>query len=209
MARMGRATIDSAMPAHETIPVPDSARFPIELRPPGGFRGDDPATWPDVEGRLEWVQGRLLYMPPCGDVQQVVAASAIGVLWTWARAHRDFVVGGNEAGMLLGDDVRGAEAGVWRREDRGPLTGGYVRVPPILAVEVAGREEGEPELRTKARWYLQRGVQLVWVILPKTREFVVLRADGEERYRPGDRIAARPMLPGLEPAVGDFFEQLD
>src|SRR5438093_12487672 len=126
---MRRATIEP-MPVDlhpETIRVPDSVRFPIELEPPEGFRADDPGTWPDVEGRLEWVQGRLLYMPPCGDVQQVVAASSVGVLWIWAREHREFVVGGNEAGMLLGRDVRGTEAGVWRREDRGPLTCGHGR----------------------------------------------------------------------------------
>jgi len=208
---MRRATIEP-MPVDlhpETIRVPDSVRFPIELEPPEGFRADDPGTWPRVEGRLEWVQGRLLYMPPCGHVQGVVAVSGVVVLGTWARAHREFVVGGNEAGMLLGHDVRGAEAGVWRRDDPGRLTGGSMRVPPILAVEVAGREEGERELRTKARWYLEHGVQVMWLVLPKTREVVVMRADGEERYGLGDRLAADVRLPGLEPAVSEFFDQLD
>jgi len=39
----------------ETVPVPGSVRFPVELTPPDGF---DPArleTWPRVEGRLEWL----------------------------------------------------------------------------------------------------------------------------------------------------------
>jgi len=84
-----------------------------------------------------------------------------------------------------------------------------MRVPPILAVEVAGREEGERELRTKARWYLEHGVQVMWLVLPKTREVVVMRADGEERYGLGDRLAADVRLPGLEPAVSEFFDQLD
>jgi len=42
----------------------------VELDPPLGF---DPArleAWPAVEGRLRWVEGRLLYMPPCGDRQR-------------------------------------------------------------------------------------------------------------------------------------------
>src|SRR5439155_1090581 len=62
MARPAPVDIDE-----ETIPVPGTVRFPVELTPPEGF---DPArleTWPRVEGRLEWVGGRLLYMPPGAD----------------------------------------------------------------------------------------------------------------------------------------------
>ena len=54
----------------ETITAPRTVRLPVELLPPDGF---DPArleTWPSVAGRLEFFEGRLLYMPPCGDVQQ-------------------------------------------------------------------------------------------------------------------------------------------
>lgn len=196
-------------PRDETIPVPASARFPIELEPPPDFRPEDETTWPRVEGRLEWVEGKLLYMPPCGDLQQVVAVSATLALGEWQREHREFIVGGNEAGMILGNDVRGAEAAVWRRADKGPFTGGYVRVPPLLAVEVAGQDEGERKVREKARWYLARGVDLVWVVLPRTREVVVITRDRATRHRPGERLPTHPALPGLEPDVADFFSQLD
>jgi hypothetical protein len=36
----------------------------------------DPAhaeRWPAVAGRLEFVGGRLLFMPPCGELQQQTA----------------------------------------------------------------------------------------------------------------------------------------
>src|SRR5437899_10494961 len=156
--RMQRASITTMAreAVTETIRVPAIVRFPIELWPPPGFEPADPASWPDVPGRLEWVDGRLLYMPPRGDVQQGVSIGVATVLGTWGEEHPEFFVGGNEAGMLLDGDVRGAEGAVWRRESVVPLTGRYVRVPPILAREVAGREEGEPELREKARWYLGR-----------------------------------------------------
>src|SRR5207244_12883275 len=55
----------------ETIPVPGSVRFPVELTPPDGF---DPArleTWPRAEGRLERVDGRLLYIAPAWAVAQL------------------------------------------------------------------------------------------------------------------------------------------
>jgi Uma2 family endonuclease len=200
----------SMPPYPESIPVPASARFPIELEPPRGFRVEDPGTWPRIDGRLEYVEGRLLWMPPCGMSQQLVAMSVARVLMDWAHERGDFLVGGNEAGMLFGQDARGAEAAVWRRDVLpARKTQAFVRIPPILAVEVQGRGEGKPELRTKARWYLTRGVQVVWVVLPRSREIVVMTESDETCCVSGDRLPAHPLLPGLEPSVDEFFAQLD
>ena len=80
---------------------------------------------------------------------------------------------------------------------------------PILAAEAAGREEDESALRDKARWYLDAGVEVVWLILPESRDVVVLVPGAESRHRREDRIPAHPALPGLEPNVADFFAQLD
>ena len=206
---MHRATIDSMSAESDTIAVPAAVRFPIELDPPDGFHPDDPASWPQIPGRLEYVDGRLLYMPPCGDVQQQVAVSVVGVIDRWLDEHPEFAAGGNEAGMMFGRDVRGAEAAIWRREALGPLTGKYVRVPPLLAVEVAGREEGEPELRRKASWYLDHGVHVVWVVLPAVREVLVITRDGERCCMAGEALPEHPDLPGLGPVVERFFRQLD
>jgi Uma2 family endonuclease len=190
-----------------TIPVPGSVRFPLELVPPEGF---DPArieTWPRVEGRLEWVAGRLLYMPPCGSLQQYTVADLVAELVNWARSHPDFVVGTNEAGVHLGEDTRGADGAVFRCADVGAPTGGFQTVPPVLAAEVTGRYERERELRDKARWYLDAGVAIVWLLLAESREVLVVTGASERRYRTGERIPADPQLPGLAPLVDDFFRQ--
>ena len=192
----------------ETIPVPGTVRFPVELTPPEGF---DPArleTWPRVEGRLEWVGGRLLYMPPCGDRQQYTVADVVATLVNWVRSHPEFAVGTNEAGMRLGDDSRGADAAMWHRAKGDTYDGGFQRMPPVLAVEVAGRDEGEPELRDKARWYLGVGVPIVWLVLPAEREVVVVTSEGERRYGVGERLPADPRLPGLCPLTDEFFVQI-
>lgn len=125
-------------------------RFPIELRP-AGLLVDEPSTWPVAEGRLELVEGRLLYMPPCADVQQDVAVDVVHVLRTWSDSHPAFVVGGNEAGMKLGADIRAADAAVWLRSAVGPSVGRLRHAPPLLAVEVAGQDEDEAVLREKGR----------------------------------------------------------
>jgi Uma2 family endonuclease len=183
-------------------------RFPVELRP-SGFRAEERSTWPDAEGRLEWVDGRLLYMPPCADIQQDVAVDVVHLLRTWSENHLDFVVGGNEAGVKLGGDIRAADAAVWRRADVGPSVGRLRQAPPLLAVEVAGQDEDEAVLERKADWYLRHGVAIVWLVLPEGREVVVLRRDGKSRHTHPQQLPPIAELPDLAPAVEQFFSQLD
>lgn len=184
-----------------------AVRFPLPLPIPAGFEPARVETWPRVIGRLEYVDGRLLFMPPCGDEQQQTVADVTTELGLWCRSHPDFVVGTNEAGMLLGGEVRAADVAVWRRADLGAPTGGLPRVPPVLAVEVAGRDEGIDALGEKARWYLDRGVAIVWLLSPSERTVRVVRTDGTAAFGAGDRLPAYAELPGLEPPVDDLFRQ--
>jgi len=188
--------------------VPRAVRFPVELRPPEGFEPERLETWPRVAGRLEYVNGRLLYMPPCGDRQQLTVADVVITLGPWVRANPSFVLGTNEAGFLLAGDVRGADAAIWHWPEDTQLTGGFRRMPPLLAVEVAGRDEAEEDLLEKSIWYLGHGVPTVWVVLPKTREVVVVTEVGRVRHRVGERVPEPAGLVGLSPSVGDFFLQL-
>ena len=94
------------------------------------------------------------------------------------------------------------------RADVGPYQGGFRCVPPVLAVEVAGRYEGEAQLREKAQWYLGAGVRAVWVVLPRSREVIVVTAVGERRHAPGEPLPADPSLPGLAPMVDELFVQI-
>jgi Uma2 family endonuclease len=192
----------------ETIPVPRAIRFPVELIPPEGFDPERLETWPKVEGRLEYVNGRLLFMPPCGALQQDTVADVVTALGVWVRAHRAFVVSTNEAGILLRGSARGADAAVWARGALGPYTHQFRRVPPILAVEVAGEDEDEQVLRDKAAWYLGAGVQIVWIVLPEPREVVVITGTGEHRCRLGETLPPHPALPDLTPLVDEFFVQI-
>jgi Uma2 family endonuclease len=66
-------------------------------------------TWPRVEGSAEYVDGELIYMPPSGDLQHDTCADVVGVLMEWRRRQPGFRVGTNEAGMMLGGDVRAGE----------------------------------------------------------------------------------------------------
>jgi Uma2 family endonuclease len=82
-------------------------------------------------------------------------------------------------------------------------------VPPVLAVEIAGEHEGESELESKVSWYLDRGVAVVWLVLPNTREVVVHTAEGTSRHAVGAALPSHRALPDLTPDVASFFWQLD
>jgi Uma2 family endonuclease len=192
----------------EMVSVPRAVRFPVELEPPAGFDPERIDTWPRVEGRLEVVEGRLLFMPPCGDLQQDTAADVVYVLKSWARERDDFVIAGNEAGIHLGGDSRGADAAVFRRDAAAKYTGGFRRVAPVLAVEVAGEGEDEAALGEKARWYLDHGADAVWLLFPTTREAVVIDMGGATRHRADDRLREIASLPGLAPKACELFEQI-
>jgi Uma2 family endonuclease len=187
--------------------VPSSVRLPIELAPPPGFDPARPETWPQVEGRLEWVGGRLLWMPPCGVRQSARVWDVIGAVDRWLRRHPEFVGGTNEGGLLLEGDVRAPDLAVFHARDVDQSSPGYARVAPVLAVEVSGEREDEPSLREKARWYLAKGSEVVWLVLAESTEVLVLTSAGEQRCALHDVLPGHPSLPGLAPRVGDFFRR--
>jgi hypothetical protein len=193
----------------ELVAVPRSAvRFPLELPVPQGFTPDLPETWPLVEGQLEFVGGKLFYMPPCADRQQETTADVVVVLGIWRRAHPEFIIATNEAGMILDGDTRGADAAVWRRSEVGALQGRFRRVPPVLAVEVQGELEDEAALRAKARWYVAHGVASVWLLFPESMRVLVMHGADERFFAMGERLPEHHTLPGLSPLVDELFEQI-
>jgi Uma2 family endonuclease len=177
----------------------------VELIPPDGFQPARLDTWPQVEGRVEWVEGRLLYKPPCGGLQAFTVGRLVTALGIWARAQPDFLVATNEVGMRLGDDVRAADAAVWFGADVDTEQAGLLGVAPLLAVEVSSRDEPEVHLVEKARWYRDAGVAVVWCLFPEQREVVVIAGTSTTRHRVGDRLPSHPLLPGLAPLVGELF----
>jgi Uma2 family endonuclease len=206
MALFGSMTLTELY--QETIPLPRAVRFPVELRPPDGFVPERLETWPWLPGRVEFVGGRLLYMPPCADTQQYTVTDVVITLGAWTRSRSGFVLGTNEAGMRLLGAVRAADAAIWRREQVGRFSGKLQTVPPVLAVEVSGEDESEAALREKALWYLSAGVQAVWLVNPEQREVLVLSRGAEQRCRLGERLPPCPDLPDLAPLVDELFTQI-
>jgi Uma2 family endonuclease len=200
--------MESRYAYRELTVVPRAAiRLPLPLEVPPGFEVERPESWPEVTGRLEYVDGRIEYMPPCGGDQQRTAADVVTVLGLWRRTHPQFVVGGNEAGMLLAGEVRAADAAVWRKGDLEPGPG-FPRIAPVLAVEVAGRDDTMEVLGDKADWYLAHGVAVVWLLDPREQKARVITRDGIHDIGSTGRIPDHPELPDLGPALQELFSQV-
>lgn len=87
---------------------------------------------------------------------------------------------------------------------------GAVPQMPDLAVEIKSPNETIKSLREKAAYYLANGVQMVWVVYPKTRVVEIYHANGDiEMLSEGDTITAEALLPGFALPVKEIFKDLD
>lgn len=83
---------------------------------------------------------------------------------------------------------------------------GHMSVAPDLAVEVVSRNDLYYEVDVKAEEWLAAGVQLVWIVNPRTRIVTVRRADGTSAtLRENDELTGENIVPGFRCKVGELF----
>lgn len=83
------------------------------------------------------------------------------------------------------------------------------RFPPIapdLAVEVYSPDDKLSDILDKIGAYLEQGAQMVWLIIPHTREALVFTTGS--RFQAVDVLTAPELLPGFELPVSKIFEGL-
>ena len=73
-----------------------------------------------------------------------------------------------------------------------PLPAGFDAGRSETWPRVAGREDTVEALEQKARWYLDHGVEAVWIAIPRTRTVRVLTRDGASEHGAGERLPRRP-----------------
>ena len=81
------------------------------------------------------------------------------------------------------------------------------RFPPIapdLAVEVYSPDDRLSDVLDKIDAYLAQGTQMVWLIIPHTREALVFTKG--IRFKTADFLTAPELLPGFELPVSKIFE---
>ncbi len=167
----------------------------------------------DDEKRYELIEGELVEMPPPGE-EHGYLTSWLSMFITQYVAEHQLGRVTSDSGFYAEDDrytVLGPDI-AFRRPDpeAEPASRKWVATMPDLVVEIKSPSNSLPERRRKAAIYLERGTQLVWLVLPETESVEVHRlgADGEgqrEVIGSDGQLSGEDVLPGFRLALSTLY----
>ena len=165
------------------------------------------------DSRFEIVEGEIVDMPPVGEwhgfgstrigrlLDEFVEATSAGIV-TSETGYYDK----EDDETLLGPDV------AFRRTDKpaDPDSDRFVPVMPDLAVEIKSPGNSYLAMQRKARLYLKRGTEIVWLVYPERRQVEVcaLDEDGEitsEIVSADGELSGADVLPGFTLPLSRLF----
>jgi Uma2 family endonuclease len=167
-----------------------------------------PDDLPSGAVKYELDDGRLIVMPPPGDIHSAVDGNilaALKVQGEW-RGHGK---ARTEVGVVLRlhpDRLVGPDAAFITNASLPLRTTpeGYLETIPELIVEVRSKNDTVAELERKAGEYLAAGAKLVWLVDP-FRQVVVAYRPGQEKQTYGveDVLTADSIIPDFQLPVRD------
>lgn len=167
---------------------------------------------PDDGMRHELVRGELRTMTPAGGEHGVVVGNLTSLVGPFVRTHGYGKIFGAETGFLLAvdpDTLRAPDFAFIRRE-RIPASGipsSYVDTVPDLVAEVISPSDRYAEVEEKVLEWLAAGVEIVWVLNPRTRTVTVhSRSEGVKLLSAGDELIGGSVLPGFSCRVAELFD---
>ena len=106
------------------------------------------------------------------------------------------------------DNSRLPDVEFTRAERVKPLvTRGAVTQLPDLAVEVKSHTDRHTAMRRKALYYLDNGLQLVWLVYPDTRRIEVWTNDTSQTLVSGETLDGGDVIPGFTMPVAEVFAE--
>ncbi len=170
-----------------------------------------PTRLPSGDVRWELDDGRLVVMPPPGDIHGAVQSN-VGYELKGQGEERGLGKARTEVGIVLWrdpDKVVGADAAFIALASlpirRTPE--GYLETIPDVAAEVRSKNDTDAELELKVEDYLRAGVKIVWVIDPFSRTVTVHRRDRPPRTLTEDEIlTADEVIPGFQVVVRKLLQ---
>jgi Uma2 family endonuclease len=165
---------------------------------------------PENRDRLfELIDGRIVEKMPT-ELHGAIVARLIAYLVMYAEQHNLGRVT-TEARHRASQDAendRLPDIAFTRWERALPLVEqGAVKHMPDLAIEIKSPSNGYEELRAKARYYLQHGAQLVWLIYPEKKLIEVYRAGADSDILTGeDTLTGGTVLPEFSLPVKTVFD---
>jgi Uma2 family endonuclease len=161
---------------------------------------------PENDSRLlELIHGEVVEKVPTEEYG-LIAANIVAFLWTYVRSTRSGRVTSETRHRTEGDAYNDRIPDVSYRAGSDPVvTQGAVMSMPDLAVEVRSPDDSLRKLREKARYYLENGSQLVWLVLPEMRLVEVYTTDEDRILTIDDTLTGGDLLPGFSLPVREIF----
>ena len=169
---------------------------------------DDLLTMP---GDYELIRGELREVSPSSAEPTIVALNVSSPLYDFAVRLKLGRVTGADGGFVLFPDRRtvvAPDVGFIRRERIPPTLDyqHYFPVPPDFALEVMSPTDHFSEVMEKVQLYLEAGVCLIWVAVPKRRVVVVCRLGQEQQtLTENDELDGEDVIPGFRISVRDVL----
>jgi Uma2 family endonuclease len=171
-----------------------------------------PSELPSGSVRYELDHGRLVTMPPPGNIHGAATSKFVAAL-VYLGENRGFGKARDEVGVLLRrnpDHLLGPDA-VFIANASLPIRTspeGYLETIPDLVVEVRSKNDSAPAMQRRVDDYLAAGVRIVWVADPDARTVTAHRPGAEPKvYHEGDTLTVEDVIPGFQLPVRDAFRE--
>lgn len=167
------------------------------------------AHYADLKPPYEFVNGEVSQKPMTKRDHTLLQDELQGVLREYRRQLRGAISGPTPTVNISRSAdrrYRAPDVGYWAP---GKPQGTDVFLPPTLAVEIQSEGQTLTFLRSKCREYLERGVDVAWLILPSRRVVEVFVHGADPKVFTGSDVLTSPELPGLAIVLSDLFAVLD
>ena len=171
-----------------------------------------PAELPSGSVKYELDDGKLVLMAPPGDDHGRMQSRVVFALTNHAeniglgecRGEIGVILRRNPDRIVAPDAAFIANRSLPVRKS----PEGYLETIPELVVEVRSKNDAVTELREKVAEYLAAGVQIVWVIDPRSQAVTVYRqGQNASELRIGDALTAEGVIPGFQVPVAELFDR--
>ena len=172
-------------------------------------------TWTDEEllkikheGKVELVDGEVIFMPPAGLEQGGISADLLTRLNNYVRRHKLGRVFDAQTGFRPHNNMRAPDIAFVSKAKlpAGRLPKGIGHIVPDMVVEVLGPYETVGDYEGKVQEYLSWGVRLIWLVDPNTQTVTVIRQNGERKTLKGnDVLSGEEVVPGFKIRVKTIF----
>jgi Uma2 family endonuclease len=171
-----------------------------------------PSELPSGPVLYELDNGRLIIMPPPGDIHGAVESNISTELKVQGERRGLGRARSGDVGVVLWrnpDRVVGADAAFIANSSL-PIRlsrEGYLETIPDLVVEVRSPNDTQPKVLHKVQDYLTAGARAVWVADPQAQTITVHQRDQQPQvFAAADTLTAEDIIPGFRVLVQDMFQ---